>query len=291
MRPASDLWLAQRGVTLIEMIVAIVVTGILVVIVSMFVRNQVQSYSDVAVRTELADAADSAVRRIARDLQSALPNSVRTSGNFLEYVPIKDAGRYRAQKGVATDDELNLGGSAVTESFEVFGPPVRVEANDQLVLYNLGIQAVPVATGSDVYDGSSRRALASGAGNNWSSLSYTVGAGHFPLASLQNRFQIVGGPVTLECAPNSVTPESGQIVRRWCYGYTAGQPTAFGASAAYPGCANVQSAVVVSGVSACSLNYTAAALQRNGIASIRIALSRNGETVTLFHQVAIMNSP
>lgn len=282
MRPASDCAQAQRGVTLIEMIVAIVITGILVATVNMFVRNQVQSYTDVAARADLADAADSAVRRIARDLQAALPNSVRTSGNFLEYVPIKDAGRYRAQKGVVADDDLDFG-NVLDGTYEVFGPPVTVQANDQLVIYNLGIP------GSDVYVGANRKLITTAAGSV-SALAYTP-AGQFPLPSPQSRFQIVGNPVTLECAPNAATPELGTITRRWCYNYTGAQPVAFGALGLYPGCAAEQSAVVVSGVSACTMTYAAGALQRNGIVSIRITLSRNNENVTLFHQVAVMNTP
>ena len=67
----------QAGVTLVEMIVAIVITGILLSLTSMFVRNQVDSYTDVARRTDLVDTANTAVRRMARDLATALPNSPR----------------------------------------------------------------------------------------------------------------------------------------------------------------------------------------------------------------------
>lgn len=95
----------QSGVTLIELIVVIVVTGILVGIVGMFGRGQIQAYLDVASRAALADAGDTALRRIARELQAALPNSVRVSGNYLEFVPISDAGRYRAESGGGPGDD------------------------------------------------------------------------------------------------------------------------------------------------------------------------------------------
>ena len=129
-----------RGVTLIEMIVAMVVLGILIGVVGMFVRNQVTSYFDVAARTELSDAADSALRRISRELQAALPNSVRVSADSLtlEFVPIRDAGRYRAQRGVPADNHLDFA-STTDNSFEVFGPAVTAVNGDSLVVYNLGI--------------------------------------------------------------------------------------------------------------------------------------------------------
>lgn len=288
----ADSSLAQRGVTLIEMIVVIVITGILAATVSMFVRNQVQNYTDVAARAELADAADGAVRRIARELQGALPNSVRVSGNFLEFVPIRDAGRYRAEVGInppcpagpPCDDPLDF--TMADTTFDVLGPPVTVTAGDSLVVYNMGVP------GASVYDTplTSRRLATAGVGLN--NVAFTAIAGvPLPFASPQNRFQIVGGPVTLECAPNAAAPELGTITRRWCYAYSDPQPLAFGALAAHPGCAALQSAVVVSGVSACGLNYAAGALQRNGIVSIRFTLSRNGENVPLFHQVTVMNTP
>ena len=86
MRRATDLAARRhlRGVTLIEMIVAIVVTGILLSVVSLFTRNQIMAYFDVDARTELADAADTALRRSARELQEALPNSILVSYTHLD---------------------------------------------------------------------------------------------------------------------------------------------------------------------------------------------------------------
>lgn len=279
------LW--QRGVTLVEMIVAIVIVGILLALVGMFTRNQITSYFDVAARAELSDAADTALRRMARELQGALPNSVRVdaTSRFLEFVPIRDAGRYRAQWGGAGDNPANFE-SLADSSFDVLGPPVNVQTGDQLVIYNLGIP------GDDVYAGSSRRALA-GAGipGALQTVTYTVGATQFRFASPQNRFQIVGGPVTFQCAPNAANPELGTITRRWCYNFVDPQPTAFGALPTHASCAAETSAVLVAGVSACALVYTPGALQRNGLVSMRIVLSRNGESVTLLHQVDVMNTP
>jgi MSHA biogenesis protein MshO len=275
----------QQGVTLIEMIVAIVVTGILLSLVGMFTRNQIAAYFDVSARAELSDAADTALRRIARELQGALPNSVRAasagSERFLEFVPIRDAGRYRAQSGGgAGDDPIDLS-STTDNSFDVLGPTVTVAANDSLVIYNLGIP------GADVYAGTTRRPFS--VSGTLQKLSYTVGASQFPFASPQNRFQIVSGPVTYHCTPNAANPEMGTITREWCYNFSTTQPTSFATT--LPGCAAPASSVLVSGVSACELSYTPGALERNGLVSMRLVLSRNGESVTLLHQVDVMNTP
>jgi len=259
------------GFTLVEMIVSIVIAGILVSILAMFGRGQVDAYLDVSNRAQLADDADTALRRIGRDLQSALPNSVRQSGDFLEFVPIRDAGRYRADvTSTGTGDYLDFT-STTDNSFDVLGPAVTVAAGDQLVVFNLG------QTGSDVYAGTSRRAISSGAGS-LSSLQYTLGGlGQFPLASPQNRFQIVGGPVTYQC-----NVAGGNVLRHSGYAYAGTQPTAFAAAT---------SAVLVGDVSACSFSYTPAVLQRNGLVVLRLTLTRNGESVELLYQVDISNTP
>src|SRR6185503_4694625 len=86
-----------RGVTLVEMIVVIAITGILAAIVAGFIRRPVEGYVDAARRAELTDIADTALRRITRDLRSALPNSVRVdpTGQFIEYLQTTGGGRYR----------------------------------------------------------------------------------------------------------------------------------------------------------------------------------------------------
>ena len=268
---------AERGFTLVEMIIAIVITGILVAMVSMFGRRQIESYIDIGNRADLSDAADTALRRIARDLQAALPNSVRNeSANFLEFVPIADAGRYRADVGTsAADDALDFGNNADT-SFDVFGPPVTIRNGDQLVVFNLG------QSGSDVYAGSSRRAATPGTG--LSKVTFAPAGTQFPLASPQHRFQIVGAPVTYECAADAATPALGRLIRHTGYGFRNPQPDDFSALGG-------TSAVLVGDVASCSFRYEPAVLQRNGMVVIRLTLTRNDESVQLLHQVDVLNTP
>jgi len=67
----------EGGFTLIEMVVVIVLTSIIAAVVAVFIKIPVQGYVDSARRAEMTDIADTALRRVGRDLRLALPNSVR----------------------------------------------------------------------------------------------------------------------------------------------------------------------------------------------------------------------
>ena len=103
MRQRSDT-LAMRGFTLIELITAMVLTGILAAAAAVFLRVPIAGYFDIARRAALTDIADLAVRRFSRDVQTALPNSVRVAGAcggggtcYLEYLEVRTGGRYREE--------------------------------------------------------------------------------------------------------------------------------------------------------------------------------------------------
>src|SRR6267143_6711461 len=99
----------ERGVTLIEMIIVISITAIIAGAVSVFISRPVEGYADAARRAEMSDIADTALRRITRDLRTALANSIRitcvpagcvpgSSVYYLEYLQSSGGGRYRAEK-------------------------------------------------------------------------------------------------------------------------------------------------------------------------------------------------
>ena len=261
----------DRGFTLVEMIISIVITGIIVSMMALFGRGQVDAYIDVGNRAELSDAADTTLRRVARELQAALPNSVRLSGNFLEFVPIHDGGRYRAELNSTGGGNILDFTSSTDTSFDVLGPPVTIPAGDQLVIFNLG------QPGSDVYDGSSRRSATAGVGLN--TITFAPAGTQFPLASPQNRFQIVGTPVIFECSV-----ATGQLIRRSGFAFGHAWPPN---TATLGGVA----AVLADNVSACAFNYVPAILQRNGLVVLRLTLTRNNESVELLHQVDVLNTP
>ena len=113
----------QSGFTLVEMIVVMVITGIIGGMVAIFIRAPVQGYMDSARRAELTDIADTALRRMARDVRSAVPNSVRLSGStVIEFLPTRDGGRYRAN---TPGNVLNFG--TLDGSFDIVGTPISLD--------------------------------------------------------------------------------------------------------------------------------------------------------------------
>lgn len=272
----------QRGFTLLEAVLVIMLTGIVAAMVAVFVRAPITGYIDQARRAELTDAADLALRRIAREVQRALPNSVRVdaSGTVVEFLPVTAGGRYRA-----APDASGLGNhldfdSSTDGSFDVLGPAVSVSAGDQLVVYNLGLP------GADAYSGESRRTLTS-AGASLSALSYTVGGTQFPFASPSNRFQVIGSPVTFLCAP--VAGGGGSLRRYSGYAIQAAQPTSATAAplSTLTGSSN---ALLANSVAACSFVYNGTS-SRHGLLTMTLTLSAGGESVMLMHQVHLDNSP
>ena len=128
----------QRGFTLIEMIIVIAITGVVGSMVAVFLRTPIESYVAQDRRARLADAADTALRRVTRDLRLALPNSVRVTDVggvfYLEFLATRSGGRYRAQGG---GDILDF--TVADSSFDVLGPPIAMQAGDRIAVYNLGI--------------------------------------------------------------------------------------------------------------------------------------------------------
>ena len=271
------------GFTLIEATMVIALIGIVGAMVGVFITRPVDAYVDQARRAELSDTADTALRRIARELALALPNSVRIDpgATLLEFVPVHAGGRYRAAPAADGSGNFLDFDNAADGTFDVLGPAVDVAAGDQLVVYNLGLP------GASVYSGETRRALTS-VGSSLASLSYTVGASQFPFASSGNRFQVVGSPVTYACTPGA--SGTGSLRRYAGYAIQAAQPVN-PAAAPLVGLSGSGNSVVADKVESCSFAVSAGAAAGTSLVTLRLTLASGGERLTLLHEVHVDNSP
>jgi MSHA biogenesis protein MshO len=293
---------SQVGFTLIEMIIVIVITGIIGSMVAMFIRAPVQGYVDSARRAEMSDIADNALRRIARDVQTAVPNSLRipvqADSSYFEFLPTKDGGRYRVADvgagGCGTGNELDF--TMADTCFEIVGPPVTFAQNDQIVIGSTqsdGNLPYQLESASGV-----RRAIsAAGAGTSLSFVKINSLVKLPDFAELEgHRFSVVPvdqQAVTYACIGPMTTDANGDaqgsLNRYWQYGYipdpTKAIPPTFAGQATVP-----LVSVLASNVSDCHFVYDVSNV-RNSLLAIRLTITRGGESVYLYHEIHVNNIP
>jgi MSHA biogenesis protein MshO len=299
----------QRGFSLVEMIVVIVITGIIGGVVAMFIRAPVQGYMDSARRAEMTDIADTALRRMARDIRTAVPNSVRipvaAGSTYIEFLPTKAGGRYRANPaglggcGAAGDD---LSFTAADTCFEIIGTPIAFvrgatdPTSDQIVV------------GSTQSDGNAPYQDPTGAACNVPATTTCIrrsvsaaGAGLlarvvvnslYPLPAFaelpSQHFDVVPNDqqaVTYACVGTLVTLDANndgqaQLMRYWNYGFNNVQPV--------PPLAG--GAILANRVSNCNIVYNLAN-QRSGLVAITLGITRGGESVSLYQEIHVNNIP
>jgi MSHA biogenesis protein MshO len=281
---------AQRGVTLIELVVTIVVSSIVVAFMGMFVVTPMNAYSAQERRAELVDDADSALRFMGRDLRSALPNSVRVAASgtvsALELLSTIDGARYQ-DGGPLTNPALDLdftqadGAFATTVPFTQLTLPWSSSAY-YLSIYNVGVPGADAYSLSNVITPAGTTiTISAGASANQNLVTMTP-AFKFALGSPGKRVYLISGPVTYLCDTSA-----GTLVRYSGYSISGTQLT----SAAALSAAGATSAAVAADVSTCQFTYSSGTAQRNALTTITIQLSRSGETAQLLQEVQMGNSP
>lgn len=307
-----------KGITLIELVITMVLAGILSVVVSLFIARPISAYTSVARRASLVDAADMTLRRMSRDIQSAVPNSVRVKkvGNrsAIEMLNIVEGMRYRGSvAGPYVDFTQAITNFHVIGQFQyALANPICAANKCRLVIYNTGANtggADNPAPGANVYSTAVAPACvppASECNPPPSSVTITPAsttvaltnpssegnilmnpAVQFALPSPRQRIEIVDTPVTYLCDPSS---SQQQITRYANYIITPVQPidpTAFPLSD--PGVATA--AQLTQHVTDCSFAYSPGTPQRNGILMMSITLTNGGESITLMRQVGVDNIP
>jgi len=267
---------SQRGFTLIELVMVIVILGIIGTMVAVFMRSPIDAYFDTARRAALSDQADTATRRMARDIRKALPNSIRNpNANCIEFIPTRTGGRYRADvdttagPGAQTNSVLDF--SAADTRFNMLGNNAdlpadqRIQANDLIAVYNLGI------TGADAYAGDNTATVSAITTATESNL--TISSKRFPLASGGQRFHVI--------------PGNEPVVAYVCSAGNLRRTSRTFAAAACP----ANGPILARNVSACNFVYNGSDLQRNALVQLAMEFTDNAETVSLYHEVHVNNTP
>lgn len=271
----------SAGFTLIEAVIVIAITGIIAGVVAVFIRAPLDAYFDSARRAAMTDIADTALRRMARDVRLALPNSVRVfspdgSTFYVEFLQTRGGARYRQ------DDACFAGTCSTLTAFGSITPEIAIAANsDRIAIYNQYNNEAGGCGPSDpsAYCGENT-AVITGVSDAGSEDILSFAAKTFPHASPANRLQIIEGPVSYVCTPGA--GGTGTLRRYWGYAITPAQPTAFGGTA---------NALLATRVSGCAFNYAPGVTERGGLLNMRISLEQASETVSLQSQVHVNNVP
>lgn len=273
----------MAGFTLIEVIIVMVLTSILGALVISFAAP-LRGYFDATARADLSDIADTALRRMARELHAALPNSVRINGSYIEFLPTTTGGRYRANSvgGAAScgadGDELAF--SAADTCFEVIGTlPAAPVVGEELVVYNTA-PAFAYATSVD-----NVATIAPNSTTNkilFTSHTFPVEF-KSPSNPPSNRFQIISGPVTFACVGTTLWRYSG-------YSRQAAQPADISSA---PLSTATSIARLATGVNctASSFVFDPGVTQRASLVTMSLTLSNSSDSLTLLHQVHVQNVP
>jgi MSHA biogenesis protein MshO len=255
-----------------------------------FIRGPIDAYVDSTRRAALTDSADTAMRRIARDIRKALPNStVVRNSKCLEFIPTKMAGRYRAVKSVTAilDGDI-LDFVKEDTSFNMMGlksalpTDQKIKVNDWVAVYNLGVSGANAYAGDntskvkDVVDGSCEE---SADNDNGCEARIFIDDKLFPLASGSKRFYVIPNEENIV----SYVCDDNNNLRRMARDFKPSDPSADYCPEGGP--------ILASNVSSCKFEHDDSDLQRNEPVRLTITFTDTGESISLYHQVSENNWP
>ena len=279
----------RTGFTLVELVVTLMLFGLLGATLTIFFKPAFDTWIAMRTRSDLANDADQAMRRLLQDIRVAVPNSIRTPAtDCFELVPTSTGGRYRIDTDTVNPGAHAVDPAAATTSFDVLTPLSTLPAvGDWVVVHN--------QNAADVYSGANRSAItvvstpAATAGR----LRLGINALQFPLGYDGASFTVVPNAqqaVFYVCSGASTTLDAqgdapGVLYRLRNYGFNASTPT----SCPAPTGADV----VATGLRSCRFLYAAnqGATQQSGFVSIQLEFTRNREVASLVFGGHVANAP
>jgi MSHA biogenesis protein MshO len=269
----------NKGFTLIEMIIVIILLGLSAIFVSGFIRFGTQIYNDVTERDALISASRFAIERLNREVRSALPNSVRINQTIA---------------ALAVNNKQCLEFSPVVVSTVYLDIPVAPEdASDKVSVvkfdddnYNSDLKvAVYTLTAEDVYSAGKNKvfALSEDVINKAQTPAWTVtleGDQTFAFDSGTSRLYFIDSAI-------SYCVENGQLTRYVDYTNDVDNNNTpkDGTSALMAENVNLETNEDL------PFRLSNATRTRNAIVSIKMKFSRNDEDISFNNEIQVPNVP
>ena len=282
----------QRGFTLVELIMVIVITGIMAASLTVFFNPAFQSYFATGRRATIVDMSDTALRKIGRDIRTAVPNSIRVpTSQCLEFVPTSTGGRYRMAADTVNGNALALDITQAVTQFDVLSPMSTTPAvNDWVVIDNQNV--------GDVYAGTNASQISAAVSVPAASAGLariSVNSKQFPSGYTGGRFSVVannnGNPVVVYiCSGADGTVDSFGNAKGTLYRLT--RPFV----AAYPSSCPSTTAttqIVANNVKSCNFIYNASqdTSQQSALVWMQLEITKGNETAELEYGVHVDNVP
>jgi len=268
-KPAPAILHLQRGFTLVELVAAIVVLGIVAVGLGNIMGNATRGYLDANARSEITAIGRFAVERMSRELRTALPGSIQITNNAgsqcITFRPIVASSRYLTLPVPPLAASSTFTAAVFNTAAMRNGQQYAVAVN-ALTAANIAAGAVqPLQVANPV-----------SAPDAQSVVTLTLsGAAQFPEHSVQQRFYIIDAPVVFCVNPPPVVNQLPTLTRN---GQLLGEFI-----------------LLQDGGNAVSVfSYNPGSLQRSGVIQIDLRLASPqdvNEVVRFFHQVHIRNVP
>lgn len=290
----------QSGFSLVELVIVIVIVGILATGIATFITLPVQGFIDLSRRATLVYSAESALRRMQRDIRRALPNSIRVrvvaGVSAIEMINTIEGARYRSAPPPGGPDRRLQITSADTD-FDILGNFTLATLNNPninfVAIYNIGSvdgAGVPLA-GSNAYAGGNPNVITPSVGYTITLTDDPVtanedhiniddggsGGWQFTYHSPNNRVYLVDTAISYVC-------DGGQLRRYTNYNFT---------NDAQPVPPPVGFAVMADNIANCDFTYDPGTPSRAGLMTLDLTVTdaMTSESVRLLHQVHVDNAP
>ena len=267
---------------MIELVVTIVLIGIIAGVLAPVINMAMRSYSDTEARSDLTARGRIAIERIARELRHAVPNSISvindgTTAEGIEFMTTRSGGRY-----ITSTDDFGSAFSVPARRFEknktktalyLIAPGLSFQSNDQLVIANgspsnliagTTVVAVTAVTNTQIApDGTTDGKIISFAAHQFPNNSPGK---HVQIADFTHEVGLSGNSLVWHRADGKTDYDTGQD-------WTVNDP------------------LLITGVDSVNFTYIPGTPQSTGTLRIELAISKGKESIELYHEIQIRNTP